>query len=62
MSPHIKDMLLGSARALDLGATLRRTSVKGIILDDKEALRQDWLAVGNDLRQAMSQHEVEDGK
>jgi hypothetical protein len=52
--------LEGVARLLDVGGTLNEynTSPNGR-LADYNALRMDWKAVGDALRQAMAQYEVE---
>jgi hypothetical protein len=57
MSPHIKDLLLGTAHVLDIGAILNTPMVYPVILNDEEAIRQDWIAVGNDIRGAIAQYE-----
>ena len=55
--------LEGVARSLDIGDTLTEynTSESGAAAD-LQALRSDWLAIGNDLRQAASQFERDHSK
>ncbi len=55
--------LEGIARSVDIGDTLTEynTSENGTAAD-LQALRSDWLAVGNDLREAISQFERNDSK
>lgn len=55
--------LEGVARSVDIGDTLTEynTSENGTAAD-LQALRSDWLAVGNDLREAISQFDQNNSK
>jgi hypothetical protein len=55
--------LEGVARSLDIGDTLTEynDSESGSAAD-LQALRSDWLAIGNDLRKAMTQFEKDHAK
>ncbi len=51
-----RDFLLGMARVLDFGNTFRDPRVDEILeRTDAEALRSDWQAVGDTLRQVAEQ-------
>ncbi len=55
--------LEGIARSIDIGDTLTEYNTSGSgSAADLEALRADWKAIGNDLRQAMSQFESENSE
>ena len=55
--------LEGVARAVDIGDTLTEyNGSESGAAADLRALRSDWLAIGNDLRQAMSQFEQDKAK
>jgi hypothetical protein len=62
MSPNMKEILIGTSHTLDIGARLRPTLVYPINLSDEDAIRQDWIAVGNDIRHAMTHYGDEDVK
>jgi len=55
--------LEGVARSIDIGDTLTKynTSESGAAAD-LQALRSDWLAIGNDLRQSIAQFEQDHSK
>ena len=53
----------GIARSIDIGDTLTEyNGSENGTLADIRALRSDWLAVGDDLRQAMMQFEQDNAK
>ena len=55
LATYMPSFVLGIAAVLDLGGTLKDpVSDKDPLEKDMEALRSDWLAVGEDLRSAMS--------
>jgi hypothetical protein len=54
--PSKKKFVEGMARVLDLGATLA-ISPSLETNADKKALASDWRAIGEELRQAMSNYE-----
>ena len=55
--PCFSNFLRGMARTLDIGATMNRNFEFAIkYKTDEEAVRSDWLQVGNDLREAMNKY------
>lgn len=56
-----KYVLNGAARLLDLGAS-SRIHIKKSVLNDADATRSDWVAVGQDLRDAFARYEAEYGQ
>jgi len=55
--------LEGIARSIDIGDTLTEyNGSESGAAADLRALRSDWIAIGNDLRQAMSQFEQDNVK
>lgn len=55
--------LEGIARSIDLGDTLTEyNGSESGAAADLRALRSDWIAIGNDLRQAMAQFEQDNAK
>ena len=52
--------LEGFARVLDIGGTMQEYNTSGTGEEaDAKALRNDWLAVGDDLRFSIKNHERE---
>jgi len=55
--------LEGVARSIDIGDTLTEyNSSESGAAADLRALRSEWLTIGNDLRQAMSQFEQDNSE
>jgi hypothetical protein len=60
MSPYIQEIISGAGRAIDIGATFAPRAASRVVLDDGEAIAEDWKAVGRDICGAMARHS-EDG-
>jgi hypothetical protein len=58
MLPQLNSFLLGMANALDITGRFAYRNI--VVPTDAEALASDWIAVGDDIRDAMLLHGIQE--